>query len=82
MTSQDYTFPSLRVVIDGEHEAKLSLGYFGSWSERLLLEFTTEHPVYKEGFMTKWYEFETNNQLRLIRGEATLCVDCIGPWEE
>ena len=43
------------VIVDGI-KAKCVLGPFGTWSERICLNFEEKHPIHDMEFMTKYFE--------------------------
>ena len=45
------------VLVDGV-PAKAGIGFFGTWSERILLIFEEEHPIYGKEWGTKYYMFD------------------------
>ncbi len=50
----------MRVKIDNIF-ANIQFGYFGTHSERILIDFEETHPVYGDRFMTKYYTVSKDN---------------------
>ena len=48
------------VLVDGV-PAKAGIGFFGTWSERIVLIFEEDHPKYGTEWGTKYYMFDQEN---------------------
>ena len=48
------------ILIDNKYKADLTIGYFGTWSERIRIIFEDTHPIFDKYFMTKYYNITDN----------------------
>ena len=49
----------MKVIIDNI-TAKIEFGYFGTFSERILINFESPHPEYGNSFTTKYYTIQSD----------------------